>query len=224
MVLTPDSQAAIEILRVWPADFKWYLIPIFALVIYIYFVEIEKGNWNRVFAGLAFWGMDWINEIINALILVITQESALWTCAGETGFLIFIGLNIEISLMFAMAGIAFAKVLPEDKNLKIFGKIPNRWALAIGNALFCVIVELVLNYAGALQWHYSFWNNPLFGIQYILSWIPIVIFGYLHFMVVSFWVHDMKSRKNQILSLIVIYSIVIVAVVLFGVILQLQYF
>jgi hypothetical protein len=224
MVLTPDSQAAIEILRVWPEDFKWYLIPLFAFVIYIYFVEIEKGNWNRVFAGLAFWGMDWINEIINALILVFTQESALWTCAGETGFLIFVGLNIEISLMFAMAGIAFAKVLPEDKNLKFFGTIPNRWALAIGNAVFCVFVELILNYAGALLWHYPFWNNPLFGVQYIFSWIPIVIFGYLHFMVVSFLVHDMRNRRNQILTLIVIYGIAISAILVFGVILQVEYF
>ncbi|WP_455140091.1 hypothetical protein [Candidatus Hodarchaeum mangrovi] len=224
MVITPDTQTALDILRVWPEDFKWYLIPIFALVIYVYFSEIEKGNWNRVFAGLAFWGMDWLNEIANALILVFTQESALWTCGGETGFLIFVGLNIEISLMFAMAGVAFVKVLPEDRNLKFFGLIPNRWGLAIGNAIFCVFVELILNYAGGLLWHYPFWNNPLLGFQYILSWIPIVIFGYLHFMIVCFWVHDMKSQKNQIIAVSVIYTIAISAVILFGIVLKLPYF
>ena len=44
MVVTPDTQTALDILRVWPDDFKWYLIPIFAFVVYIYFAEIEKGK------------------------------------------------------------------------------------------------------------------------------------------------------------------------------------
>ena len=73
MTPTPESQAALDILRIWPDEFKWYLIPLFALVVYLYAVEIEKKNWNRVFAGLAFWGMDWFNEIWNALILFITD-------------------------------------------------------------------------------------------------------------------------------------------------------
>ncbi|MCK4847408.1 MAG: hypothetical protein KAT16_00120 [Candidatus Heimdallarchaeota archaeon] len=216
MTPTPESQAALDILRIWPEEFKWYLIPLFALVVYLYAVEIEKKNWNRVFAGLAFWGMDWFNEIWNALILFITDYQAFWTCGGETGFLIFVGLNIEISMMFAMAGIAFTKMLPEDKNykfdltpLRIPLKIPNRWALAIGNSIFCVFVEVILNQANALLWVYDFWHATLLGI------IPIVIFGYLHFMVVSFWVYDMKKRKNQIITLVVIYTVDILAIILF---------
>ncbi len=217
MTPTPDSEAALAILRLWPDDFKWYLIPLFAIVVYMYAVEIEKKNWNRVFAGLAFWGMDWFNEIWNALILYFTDYQAFWTCSGETGYLIFVGLNIEISMMFAMAGIAFTKMLPEDKNykfdltpLKIPLKIPNRWALAVGNSIFCVFVEVILNDAGALLWVYDFWKASLLGV------IPIIIFGYLHFMVVSFWVYDMKERKNQILTLAVIYTVDIIAIVLFA--------
>ncbi|MFX0174355.1 MAG: hypothetical protein ACFE9L_20960 [Candidatus Hodarchaeota archaeon] len=160
--------------------------------------------------------MDWFNEIWNALILYFTDYQAFWTCAGETGFLIFVGLNIEISLMFAMAGIAFAKVLLEDKDMKfdlnfikIPVKIPNRWGLAIGNSIFCVLVEIVLNQAGALLWTYPFWNAAIIGA------IPIVIFGYLHFKIVAFWVHDMKEIRNKICTIGFIYLIDISAIILF---------
>jgi hypothetical protein len=119
-------------------------------------------------------------------------------------------------MMFAMAGIAFTKMLPKDKNftfdltpLKIPLKIPNRWAFAIGNSIFCVFVEVILNEAGALLWTYDFWKASILGV------IPIIIFGYLHFMVVSFWVYDMKEQKNQILVLIVIYTVDILAIILF---------
>jgi len=40
-------------------QFQWYVVPLLALVLYVYAVEIERRNWNVVCAGLAFWGMDW---------------------------------------------------------------------------------------------------------------------------------------------------------------------
>jgi len=49
-----------------PSLFQWYVIPLFAFVVYVYAVEVERKNWNLVFAGLAFWGMDWFNEIWNS--------------------------------------------------------------------------------------------------------------------------------------------------------------
>lgn len=220
MTPTPESQAALDILRTFPAEFKWYLIPLFAIIVYMYAVEIEKKNWNRVLAGLAFFGMDLFNETWNALILYFTDYSAFWTCAGETGFLIFVGLNIEISLMFAMAGIGFTKMLPEDKNLKIDLshikipiKIPNRWVFAVGNSIFCVFIEIILNAAGALIWEYSFWNSSLIGV------IPIIVFGYLHFMIVSFWVYDMEKIRNKILVVSGILLFDLVAISLFAIIL-----
>lgn len=210
MALTPDSIAALDKLRMWPAQFHWYLIPLFAFVVYIYAVEIERKNWDKVFAGLAFWAMDWLNEIVNGVILHVTNYSALWTVGGDSGYVILVGLNIEISLMFAMAGIGFAKMLPEDKHLKLFG-INYRILFAIGNSIFCVIVEVVLNSAGALLWAYDFWNTTFFG----LGLIPIVIFGYLTFMVVSFWVHDMESIQNKIKVTGFLYVLDIVLLVFF---------
>ena len=217
---TLESQAALDILRVFPAEFKWYLIPLFAIVVYMYAVEIENRNWSRILAGLAFFGMDLFNETWNALILHFTDYSAFWTCAGETGFLIFVGLNIEISLMFAMAGIGFTKMLPEDKNIKfdlnkikIPIKIPNRWVFAVGNSVFCVFVEVILNRAGALIWEYPFWEATLIGV------IPIIIFGYLHFMIVSFWVYDMEEIRNKIIVVASILIFDFLAIGLFAVVL-----
>ena len=210
MTLTPDSIAALAKVRVWPNEFHWYIIPLFAFVIYIYAVEIERKNFDKVFAGLAFWGMDWLNEILNGVILHVTNYSALWTVGGDSGYVIFVGLNIEISLMFAMAGIGFAKILPEDKHLKLFG-INNRILFAIGNSIFCVIIEVILNQAHALLWAYDFWNITFFG----LGLISIVIFGYLTFMLVSFWVHDMESIKNKTMVTGILYAIDIVLIILF---------
>lgn len=210
MTLTPASVAALDKLRIWPAQFHWYIIPLFAFVVYIYAVEIERKNWDKVFAGLAFWGMDWLNEILNGVILHVTNYSALWTVGGDSGYVILVGLNIEISLMFAMAGIGFAKLLPENKGLKIFG-INNRILFAIGNSIFCVIIEVVLNQAKALIWAYSFWNLTYFG----LGLIPIVILGYLTFMLVSFWVHDMNEIKNKIIVVGTIYVVDIVLIIVF---------
>lgn len=43
------------------SQFQWFVIPLFAFVVYVYVVETERQNWNLIFEGLAFWGMDWFN-------------------------------------------------------------------------------------------------------------------------------------------------------------------
>jgi len=52
---TESALEALKILRDG-SQFQWYVIPLFALVVYVYANEVEKRNWNLVFAGLAFWG------------------------------------------------------------------------------------------------------------------------------------------------------------------------
>ena len=93
--MTPASLEALANLRD-PSTLQWYVVALIAVFIYVYAVEIERRNWNLVFAGLAFWGMDWLNEIINGLILQYSGRSALWTAPGDTAYLIFVGLNFEI--------------------------------------------------------------------------------------------------------------------------------
>ena len=108
---TEAAAQALSILRDG-SQFAWYVIPLFALVVYVYAVEYERQNWNLFFAGLAFWGMDWFNEIWNSLVFYFTGHAPVWGAPGQTAYLILIGLNIEICFMFAIAGIAFGKMLP----------------------------------------------------------------------------------------------------------------
>lgn len=207
---TPSAKAAVAILRDG-SQFQWYVIPLFAFVVYVYAVEIEKRNWNLVLAGLAYWGMDWFNEIWNGLVYHFTQHAPMWGAPGKTAYLIFIGLNIEICFMFAIAGIAFTKMLPKDKNLRIMG-IPNRLFFATANSIFCVIVEIWLNSINALTWDYSWWSTSMP--------IPIFFLGYFHFFMVAFWVYDMKKFKNKLITVGTIYAVNIVAIVLFAGILK----
>ncbi|MFX0006030.1 MAG: hypothetical protein ACFFA7_05895 [Promethearchaeota archaeon] len=201
-MVTPDSQTALDNLRILNSEFGWYIIPLLAIVLYIYAVEIknarETGNWNTVYAGLTVLGLDLINEIWNGLVLVITDYSAFWTTPGASAYIILVGWNIEIAFMFSIAGIVFAKFLPEDKNKKILG-LPNRWAMAIGFSLFCVIVEIFLNLGGYLIWAYPWWNwyNP----------ILLFLIGYLYFFVGAFYVYDLPERKSKIKFVGIIYGI-----------------
>ncbi len=206
---TPSAQEALQHLRN-PQDFQWYVIPLFAIVVYIYAVEVERKNWNLILAGLAFWGMDWFNEIWNGLVFHFTQYAPVWGAPGKSAFEIFIGLNIEISFMFAIAGIAFTKMLPADRKMKITG-IPNRWFFAIVNSVFCVVVEILLNAAGVLTWDYSWWNA---SAPYL-----IVIFGYLTFFIVAYWVYDMKTLRQKSIVTGIIYGVDILAIIIFGVVL-----
>jgi hypothetical protein len=187
---TESAVQALEILRN-PVTFQWYIIPLFALIVYVYTVEVERRNWSLVFAGLAFWGMDWFNEIWNGLVFHFTNYAPVWGAPGKTAYLLLIGLNIEICFMFAIAGIAFSKMLPTDKSMKIIG-IPNRLAFAVIGSIFCVIVEVLLNAAGALTWDYPWWNVGA-------PWL-IFLIGYLPFFLVSFWVFDMPHVRQKAIT------------------------
>lgn len=204
---TEAASQALEILRDG-SQFQWYVIPLMALVLYVYHVEVERRNWNLVFAGLAFWGMDWFNEIWNALVFHFTQYAPVWGAPGDTAYLIFIGLNIEICMMFAIAGIVFGKILPKDKSMKIFG-LNNRIFMALVGSIFCVVVEMLLNAVGALTWDYAWWSIPA-------PWL-IFFMGYLPFFLVSFWVHDMETVRKKAVTVGVIYSVNAAAVLIFGV-------
>ncbi|MBT3389733.1 MAG: hypothetical protein HN413_04920 [Chloroflexi bacterium] len=207
---TEAAAQALSILRDG-SQYQWYVITLFAFVVYAYAVEIERRNWNLVFAGLAFWGMDWFNEIWNSLFFHFNGHAPVWGAPGQTAYLIFVGLNIEISFMFAVAGIAFGKMLLPDKRTKILG-IPNRLFMAIVNAAFCVFVEVLLNQIGALTWDYPWWSASS-------PWL-IFLFGYFHFFLVSYWVHDMDTLKKKIITVGVIYGMVLVEILVFGVVLK----
>ncbi len=203
--MTDSTQQALSILRD-PSTLLWYVIPLLALLFYIYTIEVQKRDWSLVLAGLAYWGMDWINEIWNSLVFHFNGYAPVWGAPAKTAYLILIGLNIEICFMFAISGIVWCKMLPADKKMKIFG-LPTRWFFAIAGSIFCVVIEIILNAAGMLTWDYPWWSASS-------PWL-IFLIGYLHFFVVSFWVYDIKTIRNKLKVVGVIWGLVLVSLLVF---------
>jgi hypothetical protein len=170
------------------SQFKWYTVTLLVLVMYVYAVEVERRRWDIVFAGLAFWLADWFNEIVNALVLHFSDRAPLWAVTGSTSYLILIGLCIEICFMFAIGGIVYAKVLPEDRSVRLLG-MPNRLAIGLGFSIVAVAVEVLLHETGYFHWDYWWWNWPFVPL--------IVVFGYLWFFLVAAWVFDMRDTRRQ---------------------------
>jgi hypothetical protein len=189
------------------SNFQWYVIPLLAFIFYVYTVEAEKRNWSLILAGLAFWGADWLNEIINGLVLRFTGYAPIWGEPGPTAYLILVGLNIETMFMFAVAGIIWTKMLHPDKDFKFLG-IPNRWAVAIGGSAFSVFVEYLLNSVNALTWDYSWWNR---GMPLL-----IFLFGYLWFFVFAFWVYDMENFKQKLRVVGTLWAVDIIGLIVFA--------
>ncbi len=208
--MSENAVKALSILRDG-SNFQWYIIPLLAFVFYVYTVEAEKRNWNLILAGLAFWGMDWFNEIVNGIVLRVTGYAPIWGAPGDTAYLIFVGLNIEIMFMFAVSGLIWAKMLLPKKEDTILG-IPNRWFIAIAGSAFCVFVEYLLNSANALTWDWPWWNRGA-------PWL-IFLFGYLTFFVIAFWVYDMKTFKQKLYTVGGLWALDAALVVIFMAVLR----
>jgi hypothetical protein len=186
IAVTEAARDALEILRDG-STFEWSTVALLGLVIYVYSVEVERRRWDIVLAGAAFWLMDGFNELVNSAIFHATDRAPLWTVTGDTSYLILIGLGIEISLLFAIAGIAFVKSLPPDPKLRILG-VPNRLFLVFAFAAFCVVVELFLESTGYFTWEYWWWNKPFVPL--------IIVFGYMTFFGIAAWVYDMGTNHR----------------------------
>jgi len=188
----PEFTREAEHLLRAPGLFEWSTVTLLALAVYVYAVEVERANWSVVLAGLAFWLMDWANEIVNALVLHFNGHAALWTVTGRSSFVILIGLTVEISLFFAINGVVFAKFLPADRSARMLG-LPTRWVMAVALSLVSVGVELLMHADGVFHWYYWWWNVASFPV--------IVVFGYLTFYVVSFTVYyARRARQIQIVG------------------------
>ncbi|HTP57686.1 MAG TPA: hypothetical protein VMM82_02145, partial [Spirochaetia bacterium] len=186
-----------------------------AIVLYIYAKEIRKargsGNWGPILAGLTLFGMDFFNETWNGWALNISRRSAFWTTPGDTALRVLVGLNIEIMFMFALAGIVFYYMCPEDRAEKILA-LPARWFWAIAFSVFCVLVECVLNAGGLLIWEYPFWNRSLAGI-----WLILVV-GYFEFFAAINIVVGLSTIRKKVSMISVIYAVpVIMNVIGFGI-------
>jgi hypothetical protein len=205
--MTPSAASALALLRD-PAHFQWYVIPLLLVVLYLYGEQLVERRWSVVLGAAAFWLMDWINEIWNALVFHFNGYAPAWATPGhDSAFVILIGLNIEICFMFAVMGLYAVRQLPADRGLRILG-IPNRWFLAVVNSILCVAVEIVLNAIGALTWDLKYWNTGF-------PWL-IFLVGYLPFFLVAYWVHDLGETRRQLTVVGLLAGIVGASLLLFG--------
>ena len=163
--------------------FQWYVITLLALVIYVYANEASKKNWQGIAAGLALYSVHWFYEILNGLIQHFSGH-ALWTVPTGTAFLLLVGVGIELSLMFSIAGLVMSKLLPADPRLKILG-VPNRLLFAIGNAAFFAIFEIFLAKTPAFVWVYSWWGA-----------LPVFITVYIPFFLAAFYCYDWPPKRQ----------------------------
>jgi hypothetical protein len=159
-------------------------LPLFAFVLYIYFNEISNKNWKGVAAGLALYMVHWLYEIGNALIQHFSGH-ALWTVPTGTAFLLLIGVGIELSLMFSVAGLIMSKLLPADPKSRILG-INNRLVFAIGNAAFAGILEIFLAKTPAFVWVYPWWGA-----------FPVFVLVYIPFFLAAFYCYDWKPSIQK---------------------------
>ncbi len=176
------TRMALDILRTGD-NFQWYVITLVALVVYVYANEISKRNWNGIAAGLGLYVVHWFFEILNALIQHFSGD-ALWTVPTGTSFLILVGVGIELSLMFSIAGLVLSKVLPDDPKLKVFG-LNNRLLFVIGNAALFAIIEIFLAKTPAFVWVYSWWGS-----------IPVFLLVYIPFFLAAAYCYDAKPKQR----------------------------
>lgn len=180
----PEATAqALAILRNGET-FQWYVLPLFALVLYVYFNEIAARNWKGVAAGLALYMVHWFYEILNALIQHFSGH-ALWTVPTGTAWLLLVGVGVELSLMFSIAGLVMSKLLPADPKMKILG-INNRLLFALGNAAFAGFLEIFLAQTPAFVWVYPWWGA-----------VAVTITVYIPFFLAAFSCYDWKPAKQK---------------------------
>src|SRR5438445_1493130 len=175
------------------SHFQWSTVALLGFALYVYAVEVERRRFDIVLAGLAFWLMDWFNELANSAIWHASGTAPLWAVTGDTSYLILIGLTVEISLLFLVAGVVFVKQLPADRSLRILG-VPNRLLLVFGFSCLSVGVEVLLNLIGVFHWHYWWWNKPFVPL--------IVVFGYMTFYGIAAWVYDMGADRRRQLRVV----------------------
>jgi hypothetical protein len=134
--------------------------------------------------------MDWFNELWNGLVLHFSRTSAVWVTPGQSSLILLPGWSIEIAFMFLVMGVVGVKMLPADRRARVLG-LPNRWVFAVALSIVAVIVEVLLNAAGVLVWHWWFWRFPHVALVFLV--------GYLPFFVVSFFVHDLEGLDRKLL-------------------------
>ncbi len=175
---TREAEQALEHLRK-VSDLHWSILPLAAVLLYVYAREIEERNYRTLLTCLAFAGCGLLLEMLNALVMRWTGRTALWVAAGESSYLVFVGINVEIILCFSIIWAAAARVLPEDRGAKVLG-IPNRAFFAFTFGFLSMCTEALLNRAGLLVWEWWWFRWP-YALPQILVFYTLAWYGLIRF-------------------------------------------
>ncbi len=159
-------------------------ITLLMLVLYVHFNEVSKKNFNGIAAAMSLYMVHWLVEIINALIQHFSGH-ALWTVPGHTTYLILVGVGIEISLMFSIAGLVASKQLLDDPKAKILG-INNRLFVVLANAAFFSLCEIPLEKSPHFAWVYPWWGA-----------LPVFVTVYIPFLCAAIYSYDWPREKQK---------------------------
>ena len=194
-----EARDLVNAIQVRSTDhFNWTFIFILAVVFYVYWSEINKKNWDAVFAGLALYGVHWLYEIANAVIGHFFGYP-LWSVSNEsTTFILLIGVCWELSMMFSLAGIISFKMLPYNRSKRYFAKdgkggIDCRLVGALEMALLFALFESFL--AGTSN-HSFIWVYKWWGV------LPVFVTTYIPFFLASNYVPDMEPNKRKTFLLV----------------------
>jgi hypothetical protein len=203
--MTESARQALIGLRDF-STLQWYVVPLLALLFYIYVVEIRdarrSGNWDAVMAGLTLFGADFVNESMNGWIFAISGYSALWLAPGPTALRTMVGWNVEIMFMFAIVGIIYYKSIDDDRTATVFG-LPNRWFWALFYSAVSVLVELGLNKGGLLVWDYRWWNRGFVEV------LPIFLFGYLWFYLAAKFAIERSTLRAKVRVPVMLFAVAV---------------
>jgi len=201
--MTESAQQALIGLRDF-TTLQWYVVPLLILLFYVYVTEMrsarQSGNWDALIAGVTLFGADFVNESINGWIFAISGYSALWLAPGPTALRTFVGWNVEIMFMFAIAGILYYKSIDEDPRTTVLG-LPNRWFWALFYSAVSVFVEIFLNKGGLLIWDYRWWNHGLVEV------VPIFVFGYLWFYLAAKFAIERTTLRAKVLVPVTLFGV-----------------
>ena len=198
------------------SNFNWTFIFILAVVFYIYWTNIQKRNYDVLYAGVALYGVHWLYEICNAVIGHFAGYP-LWSVSNEsTTFILLVGVCWELSMMFSIAGMISFKMLPEDRNKRYFTKggkkgISCKLVGAIEMALLFALVE---SFLAATSNHSFIWVYKWWGV------LPVFITTYVPFFLASNYVPDMEpaKRKRFLICLWGLVAILLIVLIPLGII------
>ena len=211
------SKSLVDAIKVRDTNnFNWTFIFILAVVFYIYWTNIQKKNYDVLYAGVALYGVHWLYEIVNAIIAHFAGYP-LWSVSNEsTTFILLIGVCWELSMMFSIAGMISFKMLPEDRNKRYFTKggkkgISCKLVGAIEMALLFALVE---SFLAATSNHSFIWVYKWWGV------LPVFITTYVPFFLASHYVPDMEpaKRKRFLICLWGLVAILLIVLIPLGII------